>query len=197
MHEFALVLIFLDRLSRRCRIAPTCSGRAMFLSVCSPKSSKAISSLPAASLCTRAETQIPPGSAKPSRRAATFTPLPKMSPSSTTTSPTLMPIRNSIRLSVSVVALRPAMPACSSVAQRSASTTLLNSTSRPSPPSPVVLTSRPLCLEIVGSISSARIALRPWRVPPLSAPISREYPRRLRRGSRRDDGSGSRRLAGR
>ena len=35
----------------------------MFLSICSPKSSKARSSLPVASFCTRAETQIPPGSA--------------------------------------------------------------------------------------------------------------------------------------
>jgi hypothetical protein len=36
------------------------------------------------SSCTRAETQIPPGSAKDSSRAAMMTPSPKMSPSSTT-----------------------------------------------------------------------------------------------------------------
>jgi len=65
------------------------------------------------------------------------------------------------------------MPACTSLAQRSASTTLLNSTSKPSP---VVLTMWPLCAAIVGSNSSARIALNAWRVPPSSSPISREYP---------------------
>src|SRR6516162_9921815 len=63
------------------------------------------------------------------------------------------------------------MPACSSVAQHSASTTLLNSTRKPSP---VVLTSRPLCAAIVGSNSSACIALKAWRVPLSSAPIRRE-----------------------
>jgi hypothetical protein len=42
---------------------------------------------PAASSCTRAETQMSPGSANPSSRAATLTPSPKMSPSSTTMSP--------------------------------------------------------------------------------------------------------------
>ena len=63
------------------------TGRAMFLSARSPISSKARSSLPTASSCTRAETQIPPGSASAFRRAATLIPSPKMSPSSTTTSP--------------------------------------------------------------------------------------------------------------
>src|SRR5262245_11820263 len=37
----------------------------MFLSCCSPMSSKATSSLPRTSSCTRADTQIPPGSATP------------------------------------------------------------------------------------------------------------------------------------
>src|SRR5215469_16503141 len=41
---------------------------------------------------------MPPGSANPSSRAATLTPSPKMSPSSTTMSPTLMPMRNAMRL---------------------------------------------------------------------------------------------------
>src|SRR5260370_140313 len=112
----------------------------MFLNCCSPRSSKARSSLPAASSCTRAETQIPPGSAKPSRRAATLTPSPKISPSSTTTSPTLMPTRNSIRRSGGSGALVLAKAVCISAAQRRASTTLANSTSNPSP---VVLTRRP------------------------------------------------------
>src|SRR5215813_12953735 len=45
-----------------------------------------------------------------------------------------------------------------------------------SSPSPVVLTSRPLWTAMVGSISSARMALSAWSVPLSSAPISREYP---------------------
>jgi hypothetical protein len=36
------------------------------------------------------------------------------------------------------------------------------------------LTSRPLCEAIAGSNSSARIVLKPWRVPPSSTPIRRE-----------------------
>jgi hypothetical protein len=116
---------------------------------------------------------MPPGSAKASNRAATLTPSPKISPSSTATSPTLMPMRYSMRLSAGVGAFRWAIPACTSTAQRSASTTLPNSMSNPSP---VVLTSRPLFAAMVGLISSARIVLRAWRVPPSSVPISREYP---------------------
>jgi hypothetical protein len=45
-----------------------------------------------------------------------------------------------------------------------------------SKPSPVVLTMRPRCSVIFGSISSARIALSRLRVPSSSVPISREYP---------------------
>ena len=48
--------------------------------------------------------------------------------------------------------LRSAMPRCTSTAQRTASTTLSNSTSRPSP---VVLTRRPRCSAIFGSTSVA------------------------------------------
>ena len=87
----------------------TRTGRAMFLSACSPISSKSRSSRPRGSSCTRAETQIPPGSAMPSSRAATLTPSPKMSPSSTTMSPWLMPMRNSMRRSAATSALRSAI----------------------------------------------------------------------------------------
>ncbi len=52
---------------------------------------------PCTSSCTRPETQIPPGSASASRRAATFTPSPHSSVPSMMMSPTLMPTRNSIR----------------------------------------------------------------------------------------------------
>lgn len=46
---------------------------------------------------TTAETQISPGSATASNRAATLTPSPWMSPSSTITSPRLIPIRKTMR----------------------------------------------------------------------------------------------------
>src|SRR5207237_5053241 len=62
---------------------------------------------------------------------------------------------------------------CTSTAQRTASTTLANSASRPSP---VVLTMRPRCSAIFGSRSSRHSALRRSSVPSSSAPISREYP---------------------
>src|SRR5580704_3433897 len=91
---------------------------------------------------TARRVEADPGSAKPSSRAATLTPSPKISPSSTTMSPTLIPIRNSMRRSDEISAFRWIMLACTSTAQRSASTTLRNSTRKPSP---VVLTSRPLC----------------------------------------------------
>src|SRR6516225_1340035 len=157
----------------------------MFLRAGSPMSSNARSSLPVASSCTRADTHMPPGSATPSSRAATFTPSPKMSPSSTTMSPTLMPMRNSMRLFAGVVALRSTIPVCTSVAHCRASTTLLNSTRRPSP---VVLTSRPLCAAIVGSISSARIAsaLGEYRPRPHRSVVSN--PRHQPPRSRQDGG---------
>src|SRR6516162_50838 len=53
------------------------------------------------------------------------------------------------------------------------STTLENSTSKPSP---VVLTMRPRFSLILGSITFARIDLSRLRVPSSSSPISREYP---------------------
>jgi hypothetical protein len=57
------------------------------------------------------------------------------------------------------------------VAQRNASTTLENSTSKPSP---VVLTMRPRCSVIFGSTTSVRIDLSRLGVPSSSSPISRE-----------------------
>src|SRR5262249_35263500 len=77
------------------------------------------------------------GVGQASRRAATLTPSPKMSPSSAMMSPTLMPMRKSMRRSVDDAALLAAMALCTSAAQRKASMTLVNSTRRPSP---VVLT---------------------------------------------------------
>src|SRR5215468_6839467 len=65
----------------------------MFLTCCSPISSKAKSSLSRIWSRTTRLTQIPPGSASASKRAAMFTPSPKMSYSSAITSPRLMPIR--------------------------------------------------------------------------------------------------------
>jgi hypothetical protein len=67
--------------------------------------------------------------------------------------------------------LRPAIACCASVAQRSASTTLANSTRNPSP---VVLKSRPRCAAIVGSINSDRMDFSCRSVPSSSTPIKRE-----------------------
>ena len=76
----------------------TRTGCAMFFSVRSPVSSKAKSVLPANCFCTASAMQIPPGSASASSRAAMLTPSPSRSSPSTTTSPTLMPMRNTMRL---------------------------------------------------------------------------------------------------
>src|SRR3984893_7966695 len=102
-----------------------------------------------------------------------LTPSPKRSSPSTITSPRLMPMRNSMRLSAPTPAFRSGIACCTATAQRTASTTLANSTSMPSP---VVLTTRPWCSAIFGSTSSRRTALRRSSVPSSSAPISREYP---------------------
>src|SRR5436305_519842 len=53
---------------------------------------------------------MPPGSASISRRAATLTPSPKISFSSTITSPRLMPMRNCIHRAGETSALRRAIP---------------------------------------------------------------------------------------
>src|SRR6516165_7105312 len=55
--------------------------------------------------------QMPPGSANPSNRAATLTPSPKMSCSSTMTSPRFTPMRNLIRRSFGNLRLSGAHPA--------------------------------------------------------------------------------------
>ena len=126
----------------------TCMGRVMFLSVCRPPSSKTASSRLRTSSCTRADRQIPPGVATSCKRAATFTPSPKMSSPSTMMSPMIdadaegnAPV---LRLSPAV---RSAIAVCTSTTQRTASTTLANSSSSPSP---VVLTMRPPWLAICG-----------------------------------------------
>jgi hypothetical protein len=56
-----------------------------------------------------------------------------------------MPMCNSMRLSAATPVSRSGIACCTATAQRTASTTLANSTSRPSP---VVLTMRPLCSAI-------------------------------------------------
>ena len=95
----------------------------------------------------------------------------QMSPPSTMTSPRLMPMRNWISRSSAVPALRSSIARCTSMAQRTASTTLANSASTPSP---AVLTMRPRCSRILGSSSSRRCAFRRSRVPSSSTPIRRE-----------------------
>src|SRR5215472_15658536 len=106
-------------------------GLVMFLTCCSPRSSKAMSRRSRTCSCAAALRQIPPGSASASRRAAMLTPSPKMSPSSMMMSPTLMPMRNSMRRATGRASLRAAISRCTSTAQRTASTTLANSARRP------------------------------------------------------------------
>ena len=67
-------------------------------------------------------------------------------------------------------ALRLTIARCTSTAQRTASTTLENSTSMPSP---VVLTMRPRCSVTFGWRNDARSSLSVRSVPSSSAPISR------------------------
>jgi putative SOS response-associated peptidase YedK len=85
-------------------------------------------------------------------------------------SPRLTPTRNTTLCSSDVVALRSAIPRCTATAQATASTTLGNSMRMPSP---VVLTMRPLCSAIFGSMSSRRCARSRERVPASSCPMRR------------------------
>ena len=78
------------------------------------------------------------GSASDSSRAAMLTPSPKMSPSLTMTSPTLMPIRNSMRRSGGSLAFSCGSASCDFTAQSTAATTLPNSARTLSPAVPVI-----------------------------------------------------------
>ncbi len=80
-------------------------------------------------------------------------------------------IRNRMRLPSGVSVLRSAIPSWNATAHRTASTTLANSASSPSP---IVLTTLPLCSAMQGSISSLRWAVSVASVPSSSSPISRE-----------------------
>ena len=79
-------------------------------------------------------------------------------------------MRKTIRRSSGRPALRSTMAFCTSMAQRTASSTLRNSTSAPSP---VRFMTRPLCTEIVGSMRSLRSARRRASVRSSSAPVIR------------------------
>ncbi len=149
-------------------------GSAMFLSRMGPRSLTVIFERAFTSRKASSERQIAPGFAIPSNRAAILTPSPFKSPSlSSTTPPKCMPTRNSMRHSGGTPAFRSTRPVCSSVAQRSASTTLQNPTSVPSP---VRLNTRPLCTAMVGSITSLRSALSRAKVRSSSLPVSRLKP---------------------
>src|SRR6185312_7601465 len=82
-------------------------------------------------------------------------------------------MRNSLRRSAWTPALRSAMPFCTSTAQRTASTTLRNSTSAPSP---VRLTTRPLWAATAGSSRSPHNARNRASVRSSSAPARRLKP---------------------
>src|SRR5690242_14905589 len=115
----------------------------------------------------------PPGSAMPSSRAATLTASPSRSAPSTTTSPRWIPIRNAMRRSAAVCASRAARSRCTARPQRTASTTLGNSTRMPSP---VVLMTRPRLVAMAGSMRSSRSERRRASVPSSSIPTRRLYP---------------------
>ena len=151
----------------------TRTGRVMFLTWCSPRSSSARSSLSRTWSRAEREMQMPPGGVSASIGAATLTPSPWMSSPVTITSPTLMPIRKTMRRPCGTSAFRAAISPWISTAHSTASTTLGNSTSRPSP---ISLTMRPWCVEIAQSISASRCDLRRASVPTSSASMSRLYP---------------------
>ena len=101
-------------LKRSCRRAPPCVGACsptsaptigivkawigagIFLTLCSPMSLNTTDILFVTCSWTLREMQMPPGSARDSSRAATLTPSPSRSPSLSTTSPIVMPMRNRI-----------------------------------------------------------------------------------------------------
>ena len=149
----------------------TSTGSAMFLTRCRPAGSKRKASLSLTWLCTLRASRTPPGSARASSRAATFTPSPRMSPPSWTTSPTLMPMRKRTRSASGTARSRSAMPFWIATAQATAWTALGNSHRMPSPMS---LTTRPPCSATSGSTSSPRWALRRPRVPCSSRCTRRE-----------------------
>src|SRR6516162_4971608 len=86
-----------------------------------------------------------------------------------------MPMRNSMRLSAATPLFRSGIAYCTSTAQRTASTTLANSTSRPSP---VVLTMRPRCSAIfrIDNLAAQRFEAfeRPLLVHPHQPRIARD-----------------------
>src|SRR5271166_3122413 len=146
----------------------------MFFSRCSPRSTKGSAILSRTCRQASSDRQIAPGAQIPSSRAAILTPSPIRSPSaSSTTSPRWMPVRIFMRLSGASVWLRSASPLATSSAQRTASTTLRNSTIAPSP---VRLTTRPPCAATAGLNSSVRSARRRASVASSSAAVRRLKP---------------------
>jgi hypothetical protein len=97
-----------------------------------------------------------------------------------------------MRLSGATPVFRSGIACCTATAQRTASTTLANSSSRPSP---VVLTIRPLCSAIFGSRSFQCRAPRGVRAClPHPLPSAANSPPHRPRGSRQGGGSDSCRL---
>jgi hypothetical protein len=147
----------------------TSTGLAMFFSLCRPALAKGASSLPAICSATWPETQTPPAGARLSRRAATLTPSPRMSPASTMTSPKLTPTRKTICSASG----RSSLTSCSrvwiSTALRVASTLLGNSATTLSPAEPKMRPPR-------SSITASMIARRSDKeanAASSSAPMSR------------------------
>ena len=164
--------------SRKGRIAKTRTGRAMFLRVCSPKSTKVSRSLSRTWRQASSDKQTLPGSQIAWSLAAMFTPSPMRSPSaSSMTSPRCMPVRISMRRSSARPAFCARRPSPTSSEQRTASTTLANSTMIPSP---MRLTTRPPVLGDRGVEKVESEAHEAGQACPLRPPLSGGYSRRRR-----------------
>jgi len=144
-----------------------------------PRSSKEEIEPPAASSWTRAETQMPPGSAKPSRRAATLTPSQRCRHPRRRCRPG-EPMRTQFVCQRQPrAALRHRRLHLASAAKR-----VDNACELTKSPSPVVLTMRPRCSTTFGSASSRRITCSAPSVPSSSSRSAVNSRRHRRRDGR-------------
>ena len=147
------------------------TGRSMFFRCRLPRSSKLAFMRPATASCTVREIRMPPGEASASSRAATLTPSPNRSSSSTIRSPRCRPMRRRMARSSGSSRAASCMTCCNSMAAVSASTAEPNSASTPSP---VSLTMRPPRRATIGTTVCLRMARRRATVPLSSRPMSLE-----------------------
>src|SRR6516162_1845978 len=108
-------------------------GWTIFFTCCSPRLMNPTGSFVPMWSRTIPETQIPPGSARASNRAAILTASPKRLSPCTMMSPTWMPMRNRICSPAGRSAFSLAMASCTATAHSTASTALAKSATRLSP----------------------------------------------------------------